>query len=167
MVSTTFMNLSPEKQARVKQALLHEFETYPLAQAQVARIVKEADIARGAFYKYFTDLNDAYQYLFKSALQTIHQTMPTQPTALNVDEYVSAIRHFTCSAELSGYRQLVEMHYRYNENFLGAKPTTPTNDKKWAFKVLYHQTVRDVILDPSSLEQRIGQLKQILQSLSD
>ena len=59
MPSQTFLNLKPEKQARIYAALLTEFSAYPLAKAQVARIVKEAQIARGAFYKYFADLNDA------------------------------------------------------------------------------------------------------------
>ena len=53
MVSETFINLSDEKKQKIAQALLKEFSTYPLAKAQVARIVKDAGIARGAFYKYF------------------------------------------------------------------------------------------------------------------
>lgn len=46
MPSQTFLNLKPEKQARIYAALLTEFSAYPLAKAQVARIVKEAQIAR-------------------------------------------------------------------------------------------------------------------------
>ena len=49
-----------------------EFSQHPLAQAQVARIVKQADIARGAFYKYFSDLKDAYQYAFKTVIGRLH-----------------------------------------------------------------------------------------------
>ena len=61
MASTTFQHLDAAKQQRVLAALITEFSQYPLAQAQVARIVKQADIARGAFYKYFTDLDHAYR----------------------------------------------------------------------------------------------------------
>ena len=59
MVSETFINLSDEKKQKIEGALLKEFSTYPLAKAQVARIVKDAGIARGAFYKYFGDLKDS------------------------------------------------------------------------------------------------------------
>ena len=51
MVSQTFKNLAPLKKERITAALLTEFSTYPLKDAQVARIVKDAQIARGAFYK--------------------------------------------------------------------------------------------------------------------
>lgn len=67
MVKETFTNLDEHKKQRVTQALLHEFSQHSLADAQVARIVKEANIARGAFYKYFTDLTDAYLYLYQIA----------------------------------------------------------------------------------------------------
>ncbi|CAM3053531.1 hypothetical protein LEBU106379_03915 [Lentilactobacillus buchneri] len=49
MVSTTFTNLSDEKQTKIRKALLKEFTDQPLATAQVAPIVKTAGIARGAF----------------------------------------------------------------------------------------------------------------------
>ena len=68
MVLATFQHLDQTKQQRVLAALVTEFSQHPLAQAQVARIVKQADIARGAFYKYFSDLTDAYQYAFKAAI---------------------------------------------------------------------------------------------------
>ncbi len=49
MVKATFENLSKDKQDRVTEALLKEFSAHTLASAQVARIVKEAGIARGPF----------------------------------------------------------------------------------------------------------------------
>ena len=71
MVSTTFTHLSNEKQTKIRQALLKEFSEQPLAIAQVAPIVKTAGIARGAFYKYFDDLIDAYKYLYGIAMQDL------------------------------------------------------------------------------------------------
>ena len=59
MVSKTFENLAEEKQLRIRHALLKEFSTYSLAEAQVARIVADSGIARAAFYKYFKDLTDS------------------------------------------------------------------------------------------------------------
>lgn len=49
MPSQTFENLPQSKQALVRQALLEEFSNHDLADAQVARIVKNAQIARGPF----------------------------------------------------------------------------------------------------------------------
>lgn len=78
MVSETFINLSDEKKQKIAHALLKEFSTYPLAKAQVARIVKDAGIARGAFYKYFGDLKDAYGYLYSLAMKEVHMGPPTR-----------------------------------------------------------------------------------------
>ena len=53
MVKQTFKNLPSAKRRRIEAVLLEEFSTYPLADAKVSHIVKNANIARGAFYKYF------------------------------------------------------------------------------------------------------------------
>ncbi|WP_225046628.1 TetR/AcrR family transcriptional regulator [Lacticaseibacillus kribbianus] len=167
MVLPTFHHLSEEKQARVRDALLNEFSQYPLAEAQVARIVKDAGIARGAFYKYFADLPDAYNYVFGVAMYEIHRTMPEMPTVDNVDAYMNSIRQFVVETDKAGYRKLIEQHYRYNEGFLGSEPTKLVDGAdapaRWAITVLYHQTVRDIVLDPDSMDQRIEQLRTVLQ----
>lgn len=162
MVLPTFEHLEADKQARIRQALLNEFSHYPLAEAQVARIVKDADIARGAFYKYFADLTDAYQYLFGIAMGLIHSSMPKRPTAGNVDEYIAALRQFVEMTNQCEYRELIQQHFRYNEGYLGEAPTRliPGGDaKQWAFTVLYHQTVKDIMLAPDTAEARIAQLR--------
>ncbi|KRN21876.1 TetR family transcriptional regulator [Lacticaseibacillus camelliae DSM 22697 = JCM 13995] len=162
MVLPTFEHLDEEKQARIRQALLNEFSHYSLADAQVARIVKDAGIARGAFYKYFTDLTDAYRYLFGIAMREIHQGMPKRPTAGNVDEYIAALRQFIETTSQCEYRDLIQQHFRYNEGYLGETPTRliPGGDaKQWAFTVLYHQTVKDIMLAPDTAEARIAQLR--------
>ncbi|MDT7013413.1 TetR/AcrR family transcriptional regulator [Levilactobacillus namurensis] len=83
MPTTTFDHLTAPKRDRITAALLTEFSAHSLATAQVARIVKQADIARGAFYKYFADLTDAYQYLYGLALDQIHQAVPTSVSDLD------------------------------------------------------------------------------------
>ena len=50
MPKSTFENLPEAKKQRVWRALLNEFSQHDLADAQVARVVKNAEIARGAFY---------------------------------------------------------------------------------------------------------------------
>lgn len=166
MVLATFNHITTEKQARVRDALLTEFSRHSLAEAQVARIVTDAGIARGAFYKYFSDLQDAYEYVFGYVMQQIHESMPETPNRSNQDAYVAAIRHFVGRVDQQGFRRIVEMHYRYNEGIVGSQATQlvggDDGPKKWAMTVLYHQTVRDVILDPDTIDARLAQLKGAL-----
>lgn len=75
MVKQTFKNLPSAKRRRIEAVLLEEFSTYPLADAKVSHIVKNANIARGAFYKYFDDLIDAYVYMYHIAIEDIHARM--------------------------------------------------------------------------------------------
>lgn len=166
MVSNTFEHLSEDKKLRIEQAVLHEFSTYALAQAQVARIVAEAGIARGAFYKYFDNLTDAYHYVLNSALFEIHKSMPDQPTIDNVETYIESIKRFVLETDKTGYRDLIERHYRYNEGFLGNEPSKMFSGNQgaihWAITLLYHQTIKDIILDPSTMSERIAQLRLVL-----
>lgn len=76
MPSSTFFNLPHEKKERVEHALLEEFSRAPLSQAQVSNIVESAHIARGAFYRYFDDLTDAYRYMLAQALRALHHGLP-------------------------------------------------------------------------------------------
>lgn len=166
MVSKTFENLAEEKQLRIRHALLKEFSTYSLAEAQVARIVADSGIARGAFYKYFKDLTDAYNYVLGVALYEIHRMIPETPTVDNVETYISTIEAFVLETDKTGYRGLMTQHYRYNEGFLGNEPTKlmvgDNGPEQWAITVLYHQTIRDIILDPDTMTERITQLRTIL-----
>ena len=166
MVHATFTRLPAAIQARVQAALLAEFSQHPLQTAQVARIVDQAGIARGAFYKYFDDLTDAYQFVFQAALTTIHQGLPAQPSATNTAAFVASIQAFVAQTDATGYRALITMHYRYNEGFLGATPsalgTGPDAATRWAVTTLYHQTVRDILLDPSTTTARLAQLQAVL-----
>ena len=110
MVSETFKNLSNEKKQKIEKALLKEFSTYPLAKAQVARIVKDAEIARGAFYKYFDDLTDAYQYLYGHAMKEIHLGYPIRSTEFNPDQFYKMTVDFIDQTENSIYFDLVKLH---------------------------------------------------------
>ena len=115
MVKATFENLSKDKQDRVTAALLKEFSAHTLASAQVARIVKEAGIARGAFYKYFEDLTDAYQYLFKLAMRDLHTGLTGR---MGADELYQMTKDFVTKATGSQYYDLICLHYAANEALL-------------------------------------------------
>lgn len=63
MPKATFNNLPPEKKIVVRNVLLKIFSDKPISQVKVSEIVEALQMSRGIFYKYFEDLNDAYDYL--------------------------------------------------------------------------------------------------------
>ena len=60
MPKKTFYNLAPEKRKLINAAARAEFARVPLAEASIARIIKEAEIPRGSFYQYFEDKDDLF-----------------------------------------------------------------------------------------------------------
>lgn len=75
MPKDTFKNLAPEKQTRIDRILLTVFLDRHPSQVKVAEIVTAMGMSRGAFYKYFEDLADAYTYLIQKYMRIIHQDM--------------------------------------------------------------------------------------------
>lgn len=136
MVSTTFLHLNPEKQLKIQEALLGEFSTHPLAQSQVAPIVKTAGIARGAFYKYFDDLTDAYLYIYGVAMRDIHTSIDREVDdgVFDPDFYLGQVTAFVDGVANSHYRKLIEMHLSKNESLVGSDNESQTqslNSQQW------------------------------------
>ncbi|WP_304651758.1 TetR/AcrR family transcriptional regulator [uncultured Ligilactobacillus sp.] len=155
MASQTFKNLAPEKKARITTALLKEFSTYPLKDAQVARIVKDAQIARGAFYKYFTDLNEAYDYIYHLALVDIHADLKSS----SPQEILKATRAFVTASLKSPYYDLLKLHLTVNELPLAfADPSLAAT--RWALATLSHQTLKEALNDPKNKELYLTRLEQ-------
>ena len=148
MVSETFINLSDEKKQKIEGALLKEFSTYPLAKAQVARIVKDAGIARGAFYKYFGDLKDSYIYLYSLAMKDVHMGPPARLREFDPEAFYKMTVDF----------DLIKLHLSQNQAFLG-------DDKKqkdaflnldsqvWAAMVLTHEAIDLALFDKKNKEK--------------
>lgn len=166
MPSATFDHLSIEKKDHIQQALLTEFSHHSLADAQVARIVKQAHIARGAFYKYFTDLTDAYRYIYRQAMMTIHQPVTNQAGLLTADEYLDQVQAFVMSVSNGRYRNLVRLHFQANEGLLTrtAGPL-PHNADEWAVMTLVHETIKECLLNPEDQEQSLDYLAHVLNQL--
>jgi len=170
MVSKTFTNLNEQKKSLITDALLNEFSNHSLATAQVSRIVKESGIARGAFYKYFDDLNDAYHYLYSYALKDIHQSIVTDSSQkLRPDEYVEQVRDFIEKSYSSRYFALVKMHLLHNESLF----LTPFNNHMiienefhWATQVMIHDAIKQIMLDPSNKEIILKKLGRVLNALA-
>jgi AcrR family transcriptional regulator len=72
MPKATFNHLPPEKKVFVRNVLLQVFSAKPLSQVKVSEIVDVLQMSRGIFYKYFEDLNDAYNYLIHDSANRIH-----------------------------------------------------------------------------------------------
>ena len=73
MPKDTFLNLSAPKKEKMDMILLDTFYNQSVSQVKVSRIVEQMDMSRGAFYKYFVDLEDAYAYIVKKQSLLIHQ----------------------------------------------------------------------------------------------
>lgn len=152
MPSTTFDHLSTEKKARVTAALLTEFSEHSLAEAQVARIVTTAGIARGAFYKYFADLTDAYQYLYRLALRDIHRDAGgDERQHFDADRIYQGVVAFVDRVNDSQYYDLIRRHYAENESLLPATPVAPQLPVlAWAAMVLSHAAIKEILLQPAN-----------------
>lgn len=167
MVKQTFLNLPEEKKNRVTEALLHEFSAHPLTEAQVARIVKDADIARGAFYKYFDDLTDAYVYLYRIVIDNIHMNM--MPTAkFDPDFFYERVCKFISKTAHSKYEPMMKQHMLHNEAAIPGSMKTNSQQllkmspEMWSAMVLSHEVINAVFADPDNREQNLKRFKESL-----
>ncbi|MCH4056581.1 TetR/AcrR family transcriptional regulator [Lapidilactobacillus gannanensis] len=62
MPKTTFLNLSDARRREIDQLLVETFYDTPASQVKVATIVAKMGMSRGAFYKYFENIDDAFHY---------------------------------------------------------------------------------------------------------
>ncbi|GFZ26415.1 TetR/AcrR family transcriptional regulator [Lactobacillus corticis] len=169
MVKATFENLSADKKQRVTSALLTEFSSHKLTDAQVARIVKEAGIARGAFYKYFDDLTDAYNYVYQLAMKDIHTGIDERD--FSVEAIYQRVARFVDQAEHSQYYDLIKMHLAYNESQVGSDVQKSSArllripPKIWAVMELSHATIKLGLFDPENRQANFDRFKKVLEIL--
>lgn len=165
--SKTFENLPAAKQETVRQALLTEFSAHNLADAQVARIVKDAGIARGAFYKYFTDLTDAYTYLYRKALFALHDYDIRAHRLQSAAAYVDQVAAFIKQVNASPYYELVKRHFAVNEALLQPVDSTlrPVTATEWAVMTLVHEAIKEGLRCPGNSDQILKRLKAALTAL--
>ena len=169
MANSTFINLPAGKKKKIESALLKEFSSYPLAKAQVARIVKETGIARGTFYKYFIDLEDAYHYMYELALKSIHLSIKIK-AQFDAQQYYVNVVHFIEEMQASTYAGLIKMHILYNESSPG-HPFTPKilaglDPQNWGAMVLSHATIRLVLANPIQKKAIMTRFKASLELLN-
>ncbi|EEU20980.2 hypothetical protein HMPREF0525_01016 [Lactobacillus jensenii 27-2-CHN] len=172
MVKSTFQNLNQEKKKRVTDALITEFSSYSLADAQVARIVKSSGIARGAFYKYFDDLTDAYEYVYQLAMKDIHAGLKPSK-AFDVELLYKTTADFVGKSEKSPYLALIKLHLSKNEAMLThdfkqkAVRLKDLDVKTWSAMVLSHETIKLVLFDPDHKNIYLERFKHSLKLLNE
>lgn len=76
-VRHTFLNLPPEKQARVLAAALGEFADKGYQQASVNTMVTASGIAKGSIYQYFKDKKSLFLYIFDFAIEMVRRILVT------------------------------------------------------------------------------------------
>lgn len=69
MPAETFFNLGKKKRQKIIEAAQEEFANHSFSESSVSGIIEKADIPRGSFYQYFTDLEDTYKYVMKLLAQ--------------------------------------------------------------------------------------------------
>lgn len=172
MPSKQFLRLPSVKQNKVVDALFHEFTTHSLANACVARIVTETGIARGTFYNYFTDLQDAYTYLFGLEMTKIHRPFDLTTDSFSVDEVIQQLDAFLTEVDQRQLRQLLIFHFQTNEGLLKQshrqdqwQAHQQVSPLMWAVKTLVHQAINEALMDPSQEEAVLHRLSFALNRL--
>lgn len=72
MPKEVFLKLPTEKQQKILSVLETEFKTKPFQKVNVKEIVEKSGIARGSFYQYFENLEDAYFTILEKETVDIH-----------------------------------------------------------------------------------------------
>lgn len=63
----TFENLPEERKKEILNVCFEEFALYTYSDASLSRIIKNLDLAKGSFYRYFKSKKDLYFYLLEYA----------------------------------------------------------------------------------------------------
>ena len=167
MVKATFTRLPEVKKQRITKALLNEFSHHALTDSQVARIVKDAEIARGAFYKYFDDLTDAYMYLYRIAIRDIHVNM-SPGDKFDPDFFYERVLKFIDDTRHSKYEPMMRLHMLQNEAALpssmriNSEQLLHMSPEMWGAMVLSHEVIISVFADPDNKEQNLKRYKEAL-----
>lgn len=75
MPTEAFFNLKEERKEKLLQAAVHEFSEHPYSKVSVFKIAQNAEISRSAFYYYFKDKRDIYEYLIEGVKEGFLQNL--------------------------------------------------------------------------------------------
>ncbi|EOS7718438.1 TetR/AcrR family transcriptional regulator [Enterococcus hirae] len=141
MPKSTFLNLPNEKKQRLIEILLENFSARHISQVKVADIVEDMAMSRGAFYKYFEDLEDAYTYTIQYYSIQIHRDI-LKYISQNKQDFFQGIENYLawCSEleQTSSYWQAIRFLTRSDDftNHQRTKPSAESGRLKEWFKLL-------------------------------
>lgn len=141
MPKSTFLNLPNEKKQRLVEILLENFSARHISQVKVADIVEDMAMSRGAFYKYFEDLEDAYTYTIQYYSIQIHRDI-LKYISQNKQDFFQGIENYLawCSEleQKSSYWQAIRFLTRSDDftNHQRTKPSAESGRLKEWFKLL-------------------------------
>ncbi|MCA6766532.1 TetR/AcrR family transcriptional regulator [Enterococcus hirae] len=141
MPKSTFLNLPNEKKQRLIEILLENFSARHISQVKVADIVEDMAMSRGAFYKYFEDLEDAYTYTIQYYSIQIHRDI-LKYISQNKQDFFQRIENYLawCSEleQKSSYWQAIRFLTRSDDftNHQRTKPSAESGRLKEWFKLL-------------------------------
>lgn len=141
MPKSTFLNLPNEKKQRLIEILLENFSARHISQVKVADIVEDMAMSRGAFYKYFEDLKDAYTYTIQYYSIQIHRDI-LKYISQNKQDFFQGIENYLawCSEleQKSSYWQAIRFLTRSDDftNHQRTKPSAESGRLKEWFKLL-------------------------------
>ncbi|MGH1755300.1 TetR/AcrR family transcriptional regulator [Enterococcus hirae] len=141
MPNSTFLNLPNEKKQRLIEILLENFSARHISQVKVADIVEDMAMSRGAFYKYFEDLEDAHTYTIQYYSIQIHRDI-LKYISQNKQDFFQGIENYLawCSEleQKSSYWQAIRFLTRSDDftNHQRTKPSAESGRLKEWFKLL-------------------------------
>lgn len=73
MPKQTFLNLTKERQAEILRIAYREFTMNDYQSASLSRIIKDLNLAKGSFYRYFSSKKELYFFLLEKATEKRYQ----------------------------------------------------------------------------------------------
>ena len=133
MPKKTFLNLPETRQAEIRDILLTIFYKKPVSQVKVSEIVAALQMSRGIFYKYFENLNDAYDYLIHYYAGQIHGEIIDYMTRQEGDFFQGIeaflLLYIDLDQQSTRYRQLVLL--AQNSYLFSYRPKTDHGVAAW------------------------------------
>jgi len=85
MPKQTFINLSLERQEEILQVAFEEFALKGYQNASLSLIIKKLGLAKGSFYRYFSNKKDLFAYLLENATNRRFSKLDNLINQLGID----------------------------------------------------------------------------------
>ncbi|MDO4662641.1 MAG: TetR/AcrR family transcriptional regulator [Tissierellia bacterium] len=125
MPKDTFYNLNKTKKDKIIEVLKETFKNKTIFDANIKEIVEKLNIARGSFYQYFENLEDAYFMILELETVDIHKLFIEILKENSLDVFKSLEIY---GKDLSKILFLPDNYSIYKNRFLY---WTPELDKSW------------------------------------